>query len=131
MKEQLETEGCQDDRPGAVRRDWVPHRGRLVEGLGVASLFCFVPGLLGTLLGPVGMAVALVGIGLAATALMLGRRDLRAMDTNHIDPRGRTQTEVGSICGLIGVVLGGVALLANVTVVLTGVLSDMQRGIAD
>ena len=84
-----------------VRRDAEPHRGKLLLGLGIVSLV--LSGLYG---------LALLGIPLGLTVWFLGRRDLRLMRTQEMDPRGARLTGAGNTCGMIGVILGGVWLIA-------------------
>lgn len=74
-----------------------PHRGVLVIVLGI--------------LGLVGC-----GIFTAIPAWVIGSGDLKAMDAGTMDPSGRSLTNAGRICGMIG------TILAIVAVVIVGIL---------
>jgi hypothetical protein len=125
MSEQLPADA--DDRPweqpGATRRDWEPHRGRLVKGLGTVSLLCglgaaslFCSPLAGlgvARLPSVGIVAGLAAVGLGAAAVVMGRSDLRAMRVNLVDPGGRLRTRAGLFFGLVGATVGGFALLVG------------------
>jgi hypothetical protein len=83
-----------------IPRDYEPHRGPLIKGLGLFSLVGGVLFLgLPLVVGPVAWA--------------LGSRDLRAIDDGHMDPKGRKQTRTGRWCGIAASVL----LLLGLTVV--------------
>lgn len=69
-----------------------PHRGVLVLVLGI--------------LGLVGC-----GIFTAIPAWVIGSGDLKAMDAGTMDPSGRSLTNAGRICGMIGTILGIVAVV--------------------
>ena len=86
---------------GTVRRDAEPHRGKVLLALGIVSLV--LSGLYG---------LALLGIPLGLTVWLLGRRDLRLMRTEEMDPQGAVLTRAGNACGLVGIVLGGIWLIA-------------------
>jgi hypothetical protein len=99
------------ERPGAVRRDWAPHRGRLLSILGVLSLNLGVLSLFGVGLVVLSAPMALAAIGLGRPAWALARRDLQAMATNLMDPAGQVLTRDGLVCGRAGAVFGILALL--------------------
>jgi hypothetical protein len=63
-----------------------PHRGTLILVFGILSLVvsCF----------PLGIA-----------AWIMGNGDLKQMDAGTMDPSGRSNTNAGRICGIIGTVL--------------------------
>jgi hypothetical protein len=86
------------------RRDALPHRGRLIDGLGTVSVF----GALGSFCtGPLG---ALVALGCGLPALVMARTDLARMREGAIDPEGRSLTEFGQNKAVVGIalaVLGG------------------------
>src|SRR5690349_19276075 len=92
--------GDEDDRPweqgGAQRRDVEPHRGGVLEGLGVTS--------------PLGVAV-----------WVLARRDLRKMDAGTMDQGGRRATAAGRDFGALGAALSLLAI--PVALFLAAVLS--------
>jgi len=60
-----------------------PHRGALIFGVAIASLFCC-----GLILGPI--------------AWQMASADLRKMDEGLMDPGGRTLTQMGRIIAIIG-----------------------------
>ncbi len=70
-------------RRGGARME--PHRGVLILLLGIGSLVVFGP------LGPF--------------AWILGNKDLKEMDAGRMDPEGRSQTQIGKICGMIASIL--------------------------
>jgi hypothetical protein len=74
-----------------LRRDCEPHRGTLILVLGIVSL---VMGGLGLFLG--------------LPAWIMGHKDLKKMDSGQMDPSGRSVTQAGYVCGIIGTILGGV-----------------------
>lgn len=74
-----------------------PHRGATVLTLGILALVL--------------SGCAPVSVVLGIIAINMGGNDLRAMDLNHMDADGRGLTQAGRICGIIGVILGGLALL--------------------
>jgi hypothetical protein len=62
-----------------------PHRGTLILVLGILSLI--VCGFLGI------------------PAWIMGNRDLKEIDAGTMDPSGRSTTNAGRICGMIGTIL--------------------------
>ena len=82
-----------------VRRDSLPHRGRLLAALGTFSM---VTGGLSLCLLGLGAAVALPA-GIAAW--VMANRDLELMRCGVMDPAGRTQTENGRVGAIVGVIL--------------------------
>ena len=62
-----------------------PHRGNLILVLGILSL---------VVCGPIGIA-----------AWVMGNGDLKAIDAGLMDPEGRSLTNGGRICGMIGTLL--------------------------
>ena len=87
------------ERPGAVRRDCEPHRGRLVLKLADAGL------LLGALSLCLGFA-ALLALACGAAAWVLASRDLRRMRSGLMDPRGQADTARGRTRARAGLALG-------------------------
>jgi hypothetical protein len=79
------------------RRDLEPHRGGLVLTLGVLSV----------VLLPIYPVSFLLGI----LAWIKGRKDLRKMQANVMDPTGMANTRGGYICGIVGTLAGGAATL--------------------
>jgi hypothetical protein len=100
-----EEEG-QDSWEGAFgpRRDAEPHRGPLLLTLAIISLValpfssCYGIG-------------ALVGLPLGLTAWVMGQNDLAKMRKNLMDVQGHSITHAAWVCGIIGTVLNGLALL--------------------
>ena len=62
-----------------------PHRGTLILVLGILSL---------VVCAPLGIAAWIMGSG-----------DLKQMDAGTMDPSGRSNTQAGKICGIIGTIL--------------------------
>jgi hypothetical protein len=83
-----------------VRRDCLPHRGRLIGALGTFSM---ITGGLSLCLFGLGAAVALPA---GVAAWVMANRDLELMRSGEMDPGGRTQTENGRTGAIVGIVLG-------------------------
>jgi len=75
-----------------------PHRGTLILVLGILSL----------------VVCAFLGI----PAWIMGNNDLAAMNAGQMDPSGRSTTNAGRICGMIGTILLIVGVAAGVLLVL-------------
>jgi hypothetical protein len=105
------------ERPGAVRRDAEPHRGQLLQLLGVAGLMCgfFSPlgGLVAVLNYPLAIVASslIVGLGLSTVVvvLVLSARDLRQVRARLMDRAGgrlvaeaRRHARVALVFGVIG-----------------------------
>jgi hypothetical protein len=95
-----------DDERRYIRRDLLPHRGSLILTLGIISI---AGGTIGAVV--CGIFSGLIGIGLGITAVVMGRGDLRQIDTGSMDPDGRGHTKAGVICGFVGIGLGVLVLL--------------------
>ncbi len=78
-----------------------PHRGTLILVLGILSI----------VLTP---CLSILGI----PAWIMGKNDLAAMDAGQMDPTGRSTTNAGRICGMIGTILLIVGMAAGVLLVL-------------
>jgi predicted Zn finger-like uncharacterized protein len=77
------------DEGGSRRRRLAPHRGDMIQILGILA---FIPVLgLPFILGPI--------------AWIMGNTDLREMDAGRMDPAGRKATETGRTCGKIAVIV--------------------------
>jgi hypothetical protein len=92
------------ERPGAFRRDCEPHRGELLNKLGLtAGWFGFfsmgIPPFL------------LVGLALGVGVWVVAQRDLAEMSRGVRDPAGSKETKAGRAHAIQGVVLGLVAAL--------------------
>jgi hypothetical protein len=83
-----------------VRRDSLPHRGRLLAALGTFSM---VVGGLSLCLFGVG---AVLAVPVGAAVWLMANRDLELMRSGEMDPAGRTQTENGRVGAIVGIVLG-------------------------
>src|SRR5690242_14092518 len=83
------------ERPGAVRRDCEPHRGRLILALGGLAGFCGIFACILVLTAP-------LAIAFGVTAWLMARRDLARMRQGLMNPAGRPYTEPGRGLGLSG-----------------------------
>jgi hypothetical protein len=73
------------------RQFMAPHRGGLVLALGILGIVaCFICGIV---------------------AWVMGNGDLKAMDNGTMDPSGRSITNAGRICGIIGTCIACAGLL--------------------
>jgi predicted Zn finger-like uncharacterized protein len=80
-----------DDRPSRRSRRLAPHRGDMIQILGILA---FIPVLgLPFILGPI--------------AWIMGNGDLREMNAGRMDPSGRKATETGRLCGKLAVIIWG------------------------
>jgi hypothetical protein len=75
-----------------------PHRGTLILVFGILSLLVCAP------------------LGIAAW--VMGSGDLKEMDTGTMDPAGRSSTQAGKICGIIGTVFMALSMLIAAVVLL-------------
>ncbi len=89
-----------------IRRDVEPHRGGLILGLGISSIVS----IFGICI--CGAFMPLIQIGLGIASWVMGRGDLRKMEQGSMDPDGRGQTKAGYICGIIGLAIGVLMLIA-------------------
>jgi hypothetical protein len=95
-----------------IRRDVIPHRGNVIQLLGILSLVsilavCFCP------------LLCAIGVGLGSAAWLMANTDLRKMYRGDMDPGGEGPTNTGRICGIIGLILNGLFLLACGTYIIT------------
>jgi hypothetical protein len=79
-----------DDRPSRRSRRLKPHRGDMIQILGILSLFSLFFGFF-IVLGPV--------------AWIMGNSDLAEMDAGRMDPSGRKPTATGRVCGMIATIV--------------------------
>jgi len=103
-----------EDRPrrggrGVSRRNLAPHRGGMILGLGIASLF-FMP----LVLGPI--------------AWLMGNADLKEIRAGRMDPEGESQTNTGRICGMISTLLGAVVMVGCCSIYLIFVAAAASHG---
>jgi len=75
-----------------------PHRAGLVLGLGIAAIAC-------------NCLCGFLGVGLGIGAVAMAGKDIADMDARQMDDSGRGMTRAGQICGIVGIVLGIVALI--------------------
>ena len=95
-----------DQSPGDyVRRDVIPHRGNIVLLLGVLSLVSI-------LFAPCFGLPCVIGVGLGSAAWLMANADLRKMVNGDMDPGGESNTNAGKICGIIGIIICGLIVLA-------------------
>jgi len=82
-----------------------PHRGTLVLVFGILSL---------VLCAPLGIA-----------AWIMGNGDLKQMDAGTMDPTGRSVTNAGRICGIIGTILLGLGALIWIGLIALGLIGGL------
>lgn len=82
-----------------------PHRGNLILVLGILSLVLCAP--------------------LGIPAWIMGSGDLKQMDAGAMDPSGRSVTNAGRICGIIGTILMALGLVVGVVVFGFGLLTAL------
>jgi predicted Zn finger-like uncharacterized protein len=90
----LEEQGDGHTRRMPVRHDAEPHRGGVIQGLGIASL-----------IAGVFYIFFWIGLPLGLAAWIMGGRDLRKMEDGTMDPNGRKKTRDGRLCGIVGTIL--------------------------
>jgi len=79
-----------------------PHRGTLILVFGILGI---------VICGP-----------FAVAAWVMGSGDLKQMDAGTMDPSGRSNTNAGKICGIIGTILWALAALAWIALFALGIL---------
>ena len=79
-----------------------PHRATLILVLGILSL---------VLCAPLGIA-----------AWVMGNGDLKQIDAGTMDPSGRSTTNAGRICGIIGTILLGLGILSFIALFALGLM---------
>jgi predicted Zn finger-like uncharacterized protein len=127
LEEEEQEEEEYDERPSrrgrkrrrGIRREGLPHRGGLVMSLGIVSVcLILIDGTAlcccGGLSAIIDVVVGGIGLGLGIPAWIMGQRDLAKMGQGLMDERGKGSTQTGWICGIIGTILHGLALLASV-----------------
>jgi hypothetical protein len=82
-----------------------PHRGTLILVLGILSLI--VCGFLGI------------------PAWIMGKNDLAAMEAGQMDPVGRSLTNAGRICGMIGTILLILTIVGVILVLALGLAGSL------
>ena len=72
--------------PQADVKHYAPHRGALILTFGILGIACCFP------------------LGIAAW--VMGNNDMQQIESETMDPTGKSITNAGKICGIIGTVLG-------------------------
>jgi hypothetical protein len=85
-----------------------PHRSSLILVLGILSLVVCAP--------------------LGIIAWIFGADDLKAMAAGTMDPNGRSNTEVGKICGMISTVLTLIVVTVCVILFTFGLIASLVSG---
>lgn len=85
-----------------------PHRGTLILVLGILSLVVCAP------------------LGIAAW--IMGNGDLKEIDAGAMDPTGRSLTNAGRICGMIGTILLAVSIVAMIALFGLGLMGALLGG---
>jgi hypothetical protein len=83
-----------------------PHRGTLILVLGILSL---------VLCAPLGIA-----------AWIMGNGDLKQIDAGTMDPSGRSTTNAGRICGMIGTILLIIGVVVWIGLIVLGVAGGIM-----
>jgi len=83
-----------------------PHRATLILVLGILSL---------VLCAPLGIA-----------AWIMGNGDLKQIDAGTMDPSGRSTTNAGRICGIIGTILLGLGILSFIALFALGLMGSVM-----
>jgi len=91
--------GTRELSPIHLRRDGIPHRGKLIGRLGNA---CLILGGLSLCIAGLG---AVVCVPLGITTWVLANSDLEQMRIGAMDPRGKQETESGRIGAIVGTVI--------------------------
>src|SRR5262249_12035578 len=102
-------------RPRRSRRDdYASHRGTLVMILGIGSLLsAFVSFIAYLLIFFAGIPVTVNGLVNGILAWGVGGKDLKRINAGRMDPDGKGTTQGGWICGIIGTILNGLALVCT------------------
>jgi hypothetical protein len=87
-----------------------PHRGTLILILGILGIIICAP--------------------LAIFAWVMGSSDLKEMDAGTMDPAGRSNTNVGKICGIIGTILFVLWLVIFAVFFMIGMATAIHQGAA-
>ncbi len=82
-----------------------PHRGVLVMVLGIVGISLAGLGLMMSFLFICFIVFIVAGGVCSLMAWIMGSGDLKKMAKGAMDRRGRTQTQVGYVCGIIGTIL--------------------------
>lgn len=90
------------ERPGAVRKDYEPHRGNLLAWVGMAAMLgtAFVPGL------------GLILLPLSASVRATARADLARMHAGIMQPEGRPRTREALEYATVALILAPITAAA-------------------
>jgi hypothetical protein len=91
--------GTRELAPLPLRRDGVPHRGKLIARMGNV---CLIFGGLSLCIAGLG---AIVCFPLGIVTWVMANNDLEQMRTGVMDPRGRQETETGRTGAVVGMVI--------------------------
>lgn len=124
-------------RRSGRRAGQAPHRGTMVLVFGIISIVLFALGLIAALVvGPLALILFIPGVGLGIPAWAMGGKDVRRIDTGHMDPEGRGSTMAGYVMGIVGTILNGLSTFCCVLgfilalagiAALAGLSADMQK----
>jgi hypothetical protein len=118
------------EEPGALRRDYEPHRGRLFVALAWGNVFVLAlfAGVLGLavaavpaarpLVGAVPLLVGVLPFPLGVLTWALAARDLARIRAGFMDPAGSVQTNAARQLGLAAMAIGAAFALLTLLVVL-------------
>ena len=87
------------------RRDSEPHRGSTILTCGIISIVCAPLALICC------QVFSIAGLILGGLSVLWGNADLKAMRVGRMDPAGQGSTSSGWTCGLVGLILNGLAFL--------------------
>ncbi|HEX5272602.1 MAG TPA: hypothetical protein VFW33_19025 [Gemmataceae bacterium] len=111
------------EQPGAIRRDWEPHRAGLLNGLIIppflsVALSLFLPLVscvpAGGVIVFVCFVISLFGVAGAAAVWVAARHDLAKMDANLMDTQGRRGTRTAADIARVCLILHLLAWLLSV-----------------
>lgn len=71
-------------------------------------------------LGILALVIGCIGWIFGIIAWVMGSADLREMEAGRMDPTGRSMTQAGKICGMIGTILWGAGFCIYVLIFLLG-----------
>jgi hypothetical protein len=88
-----------DDRPARRERPHYErdHRGGMILAFGIVGITTFT---------------CFLGLVFGILAWVMGNNDLKAMESGEMDPEGKSLTQAGKVCGMIGAILSFLYLMA-------------------